>query len=389
MDGQPFFVVTREVDPGLLTALREDIVPRLEREVPNQPTLEDLSEEPQLHRFTLIFDREGYSPEFFKEMQTRRIACVTYHKNPTGEWPEKEFKDKEVMLGHGAIVKMKLAERTLWFEDLELEVREVRKLSTGGHQTSVLATDYVSDIAALAGEMFSRWTQENFFGYMMQQFNLDRLIDHCVDEVPATTRLVNPDYRQIDGKVRSKAALLSRKLATFGEMTLKDDIEPDKVEKFCRKKTEIEEEIRGMQKEIIELKAKRKETPHHTTFDKLPAEAQFYRLSQKSKHFIDTIKMIAYRAETAMANALRENMSHENEARRLLQSLYRTEADLIPDREGTTLHVCLHPLANKANDEAIRKLCDEMSSAEIRYPGTPLRLIFKMGSYHNLRDRVA
>ena len=35
MDGQPFFVVTRPVDPGILQALREDIVPRLEREAPD------------------------------------------------------------------------------------------------------------------------------------------------------------------------------------------------------------------------------------------------------------------------------------------------------------------------------------------------------------------
>ena len=29
LDGQPFFVVTQPVDPGLLTVLREQIVPRL------------------------------------------------------------------------------------------------------------------------------------------------------------------------------------------------------------------------------------------------------------------------------------------------------------------------------------------------------------------------
>ena len=38
MDGRPFFVVSRAVDPGLLEALREDIVPRLvsERSRPAQ-----------------------------------------------------------------------------------------------------------------------------------------------------------------------------------------------------------------------------------------------------------------------------------------------------------------------------------------------------------------
>lgn len=38
IQGQPFFVVERQVDSGLLEALRTDIVPRLLKDVPNQPT---------------------------------------------------------------------------------------------------------------------------------------------------------------------------------------------------------------------------------------------------------------------------------------------------------------------------------------------------------------
>ncbi|HRI72196.1 MAG TPA: hypothetical protein PK156_48515 [Polyangium sp.] len=34
MDGQPFFLVNKVVDPGLIDVLREDIIPRLVRDVP-------------------------------------------------------------------------------------------------------------------------------------------------------------------------------------------------------------------------------------------------------------------------------------------------------------------------------------------------------------------
>ena len=66
--GQPFFVVERPIDQGLLEVLRNDVVPRLLKEVPRQPTQEELDADPYRHRFVLLFDREGYSPEFFKEM---------------------------------------------------------------------------------------------------------------------------------------------------------------------------------------------------------------------------------------------------------------------------------------------------------------------------------
>src|SRR5271157_5371851 len=79
--GQPFFAVERPIDHGLLEALRSDIVPRLLKDVPGQPTAAELKADRYRARFVILFDREGYSPEFFKEMwQTHRIACITYHK---------------------------------------------------------------------------------------------------------------------------------------------------------------------------------------------------------------------------------------------------------------------------------------------------------------------
>jgi len=39
--------------------------------------------------------------------------------------------------------------------------------------------------------------------------------------------------------------------------------------------------------------------------------------------------MIAYRAETAMAQVLKEKMSRNDDARSLLRAIYRTEADLL------------------------------------------------------------
>ena len=82
MDGRPFFVVSCAVDPGLLSVLRDQIVPRLKADVPNQPSEEQLDNDPLLSRFSIVFDREGYSPQFFAQMKEQRIAVLTYHKFP-------------------------------------------------------------------------------------------------------------------------------------------------------------------------------------------------------------------------------------------------------------------------------------------------------------------
>jgi len=103
-------------------------------------------------------------------------------------------------------------------------------------------------------------------------------------------------------------------------------------------------------------------------------------LSTHSKHLIDTIKMIAYRAETAMANVLCESLSHPDETRSLLRALYATEADLLPDYNTRTLTVRLHHMANEYSNNAIRKLCDQLNATETLFPRTDLRLILKLGA---------
>lgn len=382
MDSQPFFVINKAVDPGLIQVLTNEIVPRLEEEVPRQPSAEALKEDPLLHRFTLVFDREGYSPDFFSEMRKRRIACLTYHKYPKEDWPSDEFLVRRVLFPNGNTIEMKLAERGTLLSG-KIWVREIRKLTDSGHQTSVLATNYVSNAALIAMSMFSRWSQENFFRYMREHYNLDHLIDYGIDDIPDTTKVVNPEYRRLDSQLRSKNAILVRSLAQFGAINLQSDIDLETVTAYQKKKADMQEKINDLNEDIIALKQTRKAVAHHITVSELSEEDRFRRLSTHSKHLIDTIKMIAYRAETAMAYTLREKISRIDDARSILRAIYRTEADLLPDEKNNTLTVRLHHLANRSSDDAVRYLFDELNATETVFPGTKLRLVYNLVSSQN------
>ena len=379
LDGQPFFLVNKAVDPGLLEVLRKDIVPRLKKEVPGQPSQEELDANPLLHRFILVFDREGYSPDFFKEMKQERIACITYHKYPKGQWYEREFASQEVHLVNGEKVMMKLAERGVCLSN-GLWVREIRKHTKSGHQTSILATEYISDLMPISSYMFSRWCQENFFRYMREHFNLDRLSEYSLDSIPGPTKLVNPEYRTIDGKTRSKVSILNYKLRKFGALVMEEKIEPKKMEKFQKEKAELQEDIEHLQIEVDALKQKRKMTHRHVCLSELSEELRFQMLSTKSKHFVDTIKMTAYRAETAMAYTLREKISNPDEARSVLRAIYNAEADLLPDEKQKILTVQIHHMANRSSDKAVNHLCAILNETNIQYPGTEMQVVYKLKS---------
>ena len=384
--GRPFFVVEKEVDPGLLNTLRCDIVPRLLEEVPDQPTGQQLDENPYLCRFILVFDREGYSPAFFHEMRSKhRVACLTYHKHPGEPWPEQWFTEHEVTMPGGEVVTMQLCEmgscvgsgkNALW-------MREVRKLTASGHQTSLISTDFDLPHTQLAARMFSRWCQENFFNYMMQHFDIDVLLEYGVTQFPDTEKVVNPTWRELNRSRNSLQNKLQYRRARFAEMTMHPETEdkPAKYRNWLKKKADLLEEIENFEYQLKKLKAKLKDTRNHITWGQLDEKDKFLRLLPGRKRLMDTIRMIAYRAETAMVGLITGSTVDSSDARRLLQDLFVTEADILPDPENDQLKIRVHSASRPAANRALAQLFEHLNKAKVKYPGTEMRLVYELGGY--------
>jgi hypothetical protein len=100
------------------------------------------------------------------------VAVLTYHKYPGEDWLETEFYEHTLTLPTGETTQAKLAERGVCLSN-KLWVREIRKLTEGGHQTAILATDYQADITLIGAKMFARWCQENYFKYRREHYGLD------------------------------------------------------------------------------------------------------------------------------------------------------------------------------------------------------------------------
>jgi hypothetical protein len=290
LDGQPFMVVNKAVDPGMIKVIENDILPALEARVPAQAERTAAFTKPFSHKFTLVFDREGYSPEFMARMKAQQVAILTYHKYPGDDWLESEFFEHTLTLPTGEVTPVKLAERGVRLSN-NLWVREIRKLTERGHQTSILATDYQSGLALIGAKMFARWCQENYFKYMREHYGLDKLADYSVETIAEPTQVVNPAYRDLDGQVRSKQGKLNRLLASFGAMHFEGTLDDEKLDPFLHKKASLQEAIDQQKQVIAALKKARKETLHHIDVHELPEDQQFKQLSTQSKHLVDTIKI--------------------------------------------------------------------------------------------------
>jgi len=112
----------------------------------------------------------------------------------------------------------------------------------------------------------------------------------------------------------------------------------------------------------------------------MPADEKFERLPPSRKRLTDTVKLVAYRAETALAIIVREELTHVDEARALLRDLFRSGADRSHNQSAGTLEVRLHPLADPRSNHAVEHLLEHLNATEFTYAGTRLRLIYTLAA---------
>ena len=376
LDGAPFFVVTQPVNSGLIAALRGQVIPQLLAATAGSAAAQGALAADTSPRCTLVFDREGYSPELFTELKTEHIAILTYHKFPGAAWPESEFCAHAVRLPSGEVVTRELAERGTRLSNNHW-VREVRVRHADARQTSILTTHPKLDLPTVATRMAARWSQENFFKYMLENFGLDRIIKHGTTALPDATVVINPAHRRLEVDLRRHRAILLRQRAQLGALTLTTTPTEKENAAYLMRGGELREAIAAETARLEARKAQRADTPKKITLKELPEQERFGQLCPESKHFIDTIKMIAYRAESALAGEVRETLARSDDARALLRRVFVTPANLRPDYAEKTLTVELHRCGSALQDATIAQLCETLTATETTFPTTNLRLIYR------------
>jgi hypothetical protein len=170
---------------------------------------------------------------------------------------------------------------------------------------------------------------------MREHYGLDRLVEYGTETIPDAVSVVNPQWRTLDSQIRSRTGRRFRLWAQFGALTLSAEPAESELEIYSQRKGLLQEQIQHMDLEIENLKQQRKQAPHHIPVQSLPEKDRFTRLRTERKHFLDNIKMIAYRAETSLASLLREHLVSADDARALLRQIFQNEVDLLPDSKPT------------------------------------------------------
>jgi len=398
VEGLPVMVVTGELTEKLTQAIEEYIIPELEKThiLPTPPkeiaaTIVEVSEiakETALDEkstalsadktpaCTLVFDREAYEPAFFERLwETKRIAVLTYRKNVKDKWDESDFKKIDVKVLSNT-VSMLICERITVLGGVKF--REIRRLN-GKHQTAIITTNWVIGTTIAAGKMFGRWGQENFFRYLVMDYDFDKMITYGTETIDEHKEVVNPIYRRLGQRINKVNSEMKKVQAQIYELTEQGvDMPLDKMEHSINKQADLLELLEKKQAEKDELKKEREGVKRKIALKEMTEDERYNKLNVESKLFMNIIKMICYRAETAVANEIAPFLNNEKEEKRMLvKQIIQNNADLVPDYEKKTLTVILHSLSTPRFNKAANQIAELLTKTDTVFPRTNLKLIFK------------
>ncbi len=376
-DGMPYFFITGQVNEKLLPVIEEQIIPQLNNLSEKIGSQGFSGDNPDTPKYTIAFDREAYSPAFFGRLwNNHRVAVLTYNKNVKDLWEETEFEDIPVDTPVG-LTTMKLQEKQIEVDGVKM--REVRELSIDGHQTSIITTNKKLPLVMIAVCMFARWLQENFFRYMRQEYDLDRITQYGVDQIDTNVKVVNREYSNLTQKLKKTREKIARRKAHLLELIEQNNKEPMEVTgQNIDKQLKVRKELELLEQEEKKFIEQRRQQPYHITIGQMPEETRYNKLKTESKYIQNIVKMICYRAETAFVNLISPVYKRSgDEKRSLAKNIIFTKADIEPDYKAKTLTITLYSLSRPRDNEAVSQICNQLNKTETEFPGTDLRVIYK------------
>ena len=363
--GDPLFVVTADANAALTRML--PIVLREVRQLLGPK-----------RRATVVFDRGGWSPKLFRELMALGFDILTYRKGRTRRIAEARFTQHKAKLD-GRRVHYLLHEQPVRFLKGKLRLRQITRLTQGGHQTPIVTSRWDLRAIVLAYRMFERWRQENFFKYVREEFLIDALADYEIEPDDPNRSVPNPARKAIEKELRRMRTQLGKLRASYAAITL--DARPRRLPRTEAKKAKekLRTEIAQAKARLEKLQAQHHALPRRVSVTEAQKGQAVVKLSTERKHLTNVLKMVAYQIESDLLELIRPHYKRvEEEGRTLIQTILYDAADIEPTQDQ--LRIRLAPLSSRHRTRALEILCAALNQTNIVFPGTELQMRYSVAT---------
>jgi len=361
-DGDPLMVVTGTENEGLVKQIPEVIA-----------KLKSMAKERNL---TIVFDREGWSPKLFAEIQKASgVHFLTYRKAlPKKKLPRlalSQFQTYDFDNG-GRRLCYQLADTQVRIsyrdgnEKHSLQLRQITRRKDNGKQVHVLTDDLTTAVEQLALRMFGRWSQENFFKYGKQHQGLDALVSHKTEPVDTSRLVPNPKRKRVQQKIDELESKLRESCLQCGQQVAQG-CKPDN--KAFRK------EINALEADLERLRARRSTLPSKVPLRETEKGKDAVQPNIECRRLLHQFRISANHTELALLELLRPHFKDwRHEGRALVRDILHSSGNLRVTK--THLHVEVKSQASPYKTRALAVLCQEITRLDVTFPGSSLKMAF-------------
>jgi hypothetical protein len=376
--GDPVFMVIAEPSDSLAGELRR-LLPAL-RQVVGEG-----------RRVTVCFDRGGWSPALFADITEAGFGLLTWRKGPAPNLPAGEFTTVTCTDDRGGRHEYELAGTTveLGISDgprkgqtvtLRQVTRRVPARAGGTRQIHALTSR--DDLAAgeVCWRMSSRWREENYFRYARTRFALDALDSYAAAPDDPDRMLPNPAKKTATARVRhAEAAAQAAEAARDAALLQLRSPAPGQAAYLTNQMINaLAAPVEVAWRDLDEAEQAAAAIPARIPLGTLAPD--MVCLDAETKQITHAIRMAAYNAETTLARALDGHYARAgDEACALTREALTASGDIHPG--NGELPIRLDPLTAPRRTQALAALCDQLTAAGARYPGTDLILRYEVKSH--------
>ena len=265
---------------------------------------------------TLIFDRGGFSQDFFIKLRDdyRDIVFITWAEEHSFSIGKEISKVDESLFKLSLLhlktkkVKVKLAETELSvgkycpIRAVILLVPESKK------RIAILTNDTDRNEKVIAQAMVNRWGQENFFKLMMRDYHLDYHPGYDTKEIESAPLIKNPQYSRISKTIKKINGLIAKANVQLGLNAQLNRSRPPAISRMRRINLQLVNQINSLKKERSRWKKERDNIPKKISLKEAYLHQNVKELDLEKKAIIDSIKITAYNIQRNLMKVIEHSI---------------------------------------------------------------------------------
>jgi len=341
-------------------------------------------------RVLVGFDRGGWSPTLFADLDAAGFDTLTWRKGATADIDEHAFAEHSHTDEHGRTHTWRLADTVIELDIADgprkgevFAMRQISLFNTAAtRQMHILTTRADLPAAEIRYRMGSRWRQENHYRYARIHFDLDSHDTYRAGEDDPTRMVPNPAkkpaYRDVE---KARRALHLAETASDAALLAAHSPQPGTSVVLTNEMINtINADVHAAETALDAALAAHQAIPARVPLAEVNPGQQV--LDTETKLIHHAIRIAAFNTAQSLARAILTGTGYtraDDEAHTLIRTALAGSGDIIPDHD--TLHIRLDPLPAPRHTAAIDELCKALNDTNTVYPGTGLTLRYSIKSH--------